>query len=333
MIEKKAENYRPISLTSVAGKAMEKIIRDKLVNHMERNNLFNKSQHGFVSGRSCTTQLLEFMEEATQALDRGEDVDVIYLDFAKAFDKVPHKRLLKKLSGYGIKGKVYNWIKEFLSNRKQRVVINGMQSEWRKATSGIPQGSVLGPILFLIFINDMPEVLNCCMKLFADDAKLYSPIKEENDRIRMQVGLKNAEEWAKIWKMFFHIKKCKYLHIGKNHPDTQYIMSEDQNPTEVTRVTSEKDLGVIFDEKLIFRDHISKKAVIANRNLGLIFRSFTYIDKVMFLNLYKSLVRPHLEYATSVWSPMFKKDSITLENVQRRATRLVNSLSGRTYED
>ena len=106
-----------------------------------------------------------------------------------------------------------------------------------------------------------------------------------------------------------------------------------KNPTEVTRVTSEKDLGVIFDEKLIFRDHISKKAAIANRNLGLIFRSFTYIDKVMFLNLYKSLVRPHLEYATSVWSPMFKKDSITLENVHRRATRLVNSLSGRTYED
>ena len=153
----------------------------------------------------------------------------------------------------------------------------------------------------------MPEVLNCCIKLFADDAKLYSPIKEENDRIRMQVGLKNAEEWAKLWKMFFHIKKCKYLHIGKNLPDTQYIMSVDQNPTEVTQVTSEKDLGVIFDEKLIFRDHISKKAALANRNLGLIFRSFTYIDKAMFLNLYKSLVRPHLEYATSVWSPMYKK--------------------------
>ena len=106
---------------------------------------------------------------------------------------------------------------------------------------------------------------------------------------------KNAEEWAKIWKMFFHIKKCKYLHIGKNLPDTQYIMSVDQNPTEVTQVTTEKDLGVIFDEQLIYRDHISKKAALANRNLGLIFRSFTYIDKAMFLNLYKSLVRPHLE--------------------------------------
>ena len=191
-IEKKAENYRPISLTSVAGKAMEKMTRDKLGNHMERNNLTTKSQHGFVSGRSCTTQLLEFMEEATQALDRGEDVDVIYLDFAKAFDKVPHKRLLRKLSGYGIKGKVHNWIKEFLSNRKQRVIIDRTKSEWRKVTSGIPQGSVLGPILFLIFIFDMPEVLNCCIKLFADDSKLYSPIKEENDRIRMQVGSKKC---------------------------------------------------------------------------------------------------------------------------------------------
>ena len=212
---KKAENYRPISLTSVAGKAMEKMIRDKLVNHMERNNLFTKSQHGFVSGRSCTTQFLEFMEEATQALDRGEDVDVIYLDFAKAFDKVPHKRLLRKLSGYGIKGKVCNWIKEFLSNRKQRVVINWTKSEWRKVTSGIPQGSVLGPILFLIFINDMPEVLNCCIKLFADDAKLYSPIKEENDRIRMQVGLKMLKNGPKYGKCSSISKNAKIFTLRK----------------------------------------------------------------------------------------------------------------------
>ena len=133
--------------------------------------------------------------------------------------------------------------------------------------------------------------------------------------------------------MFFHIKKCKYLHIGKNHQDTQYIMSVHQNLTEVTWVTSKNDLRIIFDVNFIFKGHISKKVVQANRNLGLIFRSFTYIDMVMFLNLYKSLVRPHLEYATSGWSPMYKKDSITLENVNRRATRWVNSLSGRTYEN
>ena len=143
----------------------------------------------------------------------------------------------------------------------------------------------------------------------------------------------NIQEWARRWKMFFHIKKCKYLHIGKNHQDTQYIMSVHQNLTEVTWVTSKNDLRIIFDENFIFKGHISKKVVQANRNLGLIFRSFTYTDMVMFLNLYESLVRPHLEYATSGWSPMYKKDSITLENVNRRATRWVNSLSGRTYEN
>ena len=196
---------------------------------------------------------------------------------------------------------MHNWIKGFLSNRKQRVVINGIYSEWRNVTSGIPQGSVLGPILFLIFI------LNCCIKLFADDAKVYSPIKAENDRNRLQVGVNNAQEWAKIWRMFFHTKKCKHLHIGNNYPDTQYSMSLDQDETAIKRVTSEKDLGVTFDEKLIFRELISKKVALANRNLGLIFKSFTYISREMFQDLYKSLVRPHLEYCTPFWPPMLKK--------------------------
>ena len=164
--KKLPENYRPISLTSVVCKLMERIIRNKIIDHTESNILFAKQQHGFRAGRSCTTQLLEFMEEVSEAIDRGEKVDVIYLDFAKAFDKVPHKKLLSKLKGYGIKGKIYDWIKDFLSNRKQRVVINGKFSHWIRVTSGIPQGSVLGPILFLISINDLPDVLNCCMKLF-----------------------------------------------------------------------------------------------------------------------------------------------------------------------
>ena len=327
------ENYRPISLTSVVCKLMERIIRNKIVDHMESNNLFAKQQHGFRAGRSCTTQLLEFMEEVTEAIDRGEEVDVIYLDFAKAFDKVPHKRLLSKLKGYGIKGKIYDWIKDFLSNRKQRVVINGKFSHWIRVTSGIPQGSVLGPILFLIFINDLPDVLNCCMKLFADDAKLYMPIINCHDEEILQQNLDNSDKWAEIWDMDFNTKKCKHMRLGAKTPLQQYTMKSGVERVNLEQVTSEKDLGVTVDNKLLFREHISKKSAIANRNLGIIFKSFTYLDKEMFLCLYKSLVRPHFEYATTVWSPMYKKDAVVLENIQRRATRMVNCLKHLPYNE
>ena len=200
-------NYRPISLTSVPGKIMERIIRDALVDHMSNNNLFCDEQHGFIKGKSCVTQLLEFMEDVTEALDQGCEVDIIYLDFCKSFDKVPHKRLLEKLKGYGIRDNILMWIQDFLSNRKQRVSINGRNSEWRNVTSGIPQGSVLGPILFLIYINDLPSVVRCLIKLFADDAKLYQIIRRNQDRVELQGDISNSKDWSIIWKMFFNIKK------------------------------------------------------------------------------------------------------------------------------
>ena len=200
------ENYRPISLTSVVCKLMERIIRNEIVSHMESNNLFAEEHYGFIAGRSCTTQLLEFMEEITEALDRGDDVDVIYLDFAKAFDKIPHQRLLAKLHGYGIQGKTHEWISDFLSSRQQRVVVNGVYSDWVPVTSGIPQGSVLGPVLFLVYINDLPDELKCLKKLFADDGKVYSPIRNIQDEVNMQGNVDNSEDWADKWEMFFSTK-------------------------------------------------------------------------------------------------------------------------------
>ena len=273
------------------------------------------------------------MEELTEIFDSNEDVDMIYLDFSKAFDKVLHKRLLKKLWGYGIRGKVHSWIKEVLSERSQKVVINGKSSDSAKVTSGIPQGSVLGPILFLVFINDLPEVILAFIKLFADDAKVLGRVNSIMQATTVQISLDNAVDWANIWEMKYHFKKCKHLHIGNHDINFDYTMQTDTGPIVVEKVTSEKDLGVTFDQKLKFTDHINNKVNKANRNVGLIFRTFTFMNKEMFLNLYKSIVRPHLEYASTVWSPMFKKDKILIENVQRRATRLVKSIKHLPYED
>ena len=156
---------------------MERLIRDKLLDHMISNKFFSSFQHGFIPGKSCVTQLLETLDEITDAIEQGYDVDIIYLDFCKAFDKIPHQRLMKKIWAYGIRGKVYKWIEEFLKNRIQRVVVNGSFSSYKKVTSGIPQGSVLGPILFVIFINDLPEVIQTAVRLYADDSKLLGRVK------------------------------------------------------------------------------------------------------------------------------------------------------------
>ena len=189
-------NYRPVSLTSVVGKMMESIVRDQLVHHMMSNGLFCDAQHGFVPGRSCMTQLLVTMELWSEILDSGCPVDVIYLDFSNAFDTVPHRRLLKKLEAYGIKGDLLTWIENFLSGRRQRVTVNGKLSTWAEILSGIPQGSVLGTVLFVIYINDLPDELVCTAKIFADDTKLFQGISYRDDQTRVQEDLNNLLTWS-----------------------------------------------------------------------------------------------------------------------------------------
>ena len=150
-------NYRPVSLTSIPCRVMEKLVKNEIMEHLINNNLLSKFQHGFIKARPCTTQLLAVLDDWTDVIEHGENVDAIYLDYAKAFDTVPHKRLLTKLSGYGIGGKLLKWIAAFLEGRRQRVMVNGSKSSWTRVTSGIPQGSVLGSLLFVCYVNDMPE--------------------------------------------------------------------------------------------------------------------------------------------------------------------------------
>uniref|UniRef100_A0A8C3FHN3 Reverse transcriptase domain-containing protein n=1 Tax=Chrysemys picta bellii TaxID=8478 RepID=A0A8C3FHN3_CHRPI len=214
-------NYRPVSLTSVPGKLVQTIVKNKIVRHTEEHNLLGKSQHGFCKGKLC---LLEFCEGVNKHVDKGDPVDVVYLDFQKAFDKVPHQRLLRKLNSHGRRGKTLSWIENWLKDREQRVGINGKFSEWRGVTSGVPRGSVLGPILFNLFINDLEKGVNSEVANFADDTKLLKIVKTKADCEELQKDLTKLSDWATKWPMKFNVDKCKVMHLGKNNPSYTYNM-------------------------------------------------------------------------------------------------------------
>jgi hypothetical protein len=326
-------NYRPVSLTSIVCKMLETIVRDQMCKHMKDNNLFSDLQYGFMEGKSCALQLLEVMQRWLEVLDSGEAIDIVYLDFRKAFDTVPHERLLKKLECYGFTGPLLAWVRSFLTDRSQRVIINGEKSEWSSVTSGIPQGSVLGPILFVLFINDLPDMLKCCVRLFADDTKVFKNIKDLSDTEALQEDLDKASDWSDAWLLRFNASKCKVMHIGRINPGVSYNMREGGKQIPVEKVTQEKDLGVIFDPELKFRHHINSVVNKANKISGLIKRTFDYLDQETIVRLYKTLVRPHLEYANAVWNPYHKKDIDKLEGVQRRTTKLVKELKDLPYAD
>jgi len=327
---KSASNYRPVSLTCILCKQLETFVRDHTVDHMKKNSLFSPKQFGFISGRSTSLQLLYVLDQWTQIIDRGGSLDCVYLDFMKAFDKVPHRRLLYKLHRYGISTSIIQWIESFLSNRKQRVRVMNSFSEWEPVTSGIPQGSVLGPILFVIYINDLPDELNSECYMFADDTKVFRDIKTPTDNNILQEDMHKLENWSDNWLLRFHPDKCKVLTFGKRStPPAEYILCN----TKLQSTANEKDIGVVVDNQLSFEEHINEKINKANSIMGLIRRSFTYLDEPTFLMLYKALVRPHLEYANSVWSPYKKKHITAIENVQRRATQLLPGMKDLSYEE
>ena len=324
-------NYRPVALTSVLCKVMERLLRIGMLNYLEHNGLLSQHQHGFTRKRSCLTNLLETFEAWTDALDTGYGVDVVYLDFRKAFDTVPIQRLLYKLRYYGIEGRLYNWIEDFLTARKTRVNVRGSWSRWREVLSGVPQGSVLGPILFLIFVNDLPDWMKCSIKLFADDTKIWNKISKKEDQEELQEDLDSMMKWSDRWLLRLHLDKCKVMHIGHQVKTKYYLQGSDAR-TELTETTEERDLGVQVTNKLKVTAHCAKAAAKANAVTGIIRRHFKRLNRKDFVLLYKTYVRPHLEYCVQAWSPSLKKDIKLLEAVQQRATKLVEGFKGLTYE-
>ena len=314
-------NYRPISLTCVACKVLEHIVCSKVMDHLESYNLLSDAQHGFRRHRSCESQLILCINDIAKSLDSGDQTDAILLDFQKAFDKVSHLKLLHKLNQYGIRGQLNQWVSSFLSNRSQSVVLEGARSKEVAVASGVPQGSVLGPLLFSIFINDLPSVVSSHVRLFADDCIIYRKIKKNEDALAFQVDLNQLQSWAKQWSMSFHPEKCELLRVtNKRQPTkTSYVMSEHT----LKEVNDKKYLGITINDKLKWNKQVQTVCTKANNTLSLLRRNMGSCPRAVKQSCYTSLVRPILEYSSTVWDPYTKQNIDKIEMLQRRAARFV----------
>lgn len=316
-----AANYRPVSLTSVCCKLFEHIIYSNIMDHLDSNNIIVEYQHGFRNKHSCETQLIGATEDIAKNIDNGHQTDLLILDFSKAFDTVPHARLMGKLQYYGVSDGVTNWISNWLTDRKQNVVVDGESSEEVTVESGVPQGTVLGPLLFLLYVNDIGEGITSNIRLFADDCILYRCINDSNDVEALQSDLHRLVDWSATWQMHFNINKCSVMHITKKRTihRSQYTINGDSLGT----VHHHPYLGVEFSDDLRWNTHISHLSAKSNRILGFIKRNLYKCSEKTKQSAYFALVRPNLEYASAAWDPYTKKNINELEKIQRRAARFV----------
>ncbi len=314
-------NYRPVSLTSVVCKLMEHIVFKAVMDHSDQNSILTMRQHGFRPKFSCETQLISTVEDIAHSVDKGSQVDALVLDFSKAFDKVPHQRLLSKLNFYGIRNTTASWIEAWLCHRTQKVVVDGEESPLSQVTSGVPQGTVLGPLMFLLFINDIVDNVSSEIRLFADDCVLYQEVKSPEDQRRLQQDLDRLIEWTRIWQMEFNPAKCQTLHISRRR--NKLLHEYQMLGHTLQQVSQATYLGVEISDNLSWDAHINKVTGKANRSLGFIKRNLYACSKGVKESAYKTLVRPHLEYASSVWDPHLKKHINQIEKVQRSGARFV----------
>ena len=325
-----AANYRPVSLTSNLIKMFERVVRAKLVDYIVAQDIINHDQHGFQAGRSCLTQLLHHVQDIMDDLDGDENADILYLDFSKAFDKVDHAILLKKLHMYGIQGNAHRWLESFLRGRTQHVVVDGIESLVIMVLSGVPQGTVLGPLLFILYINDLFLVVkHCKVKVFADDSKLHKNISSPSDCKCLQEDLCAVVRWAVANNMELNESKFQLLQHGKN-PELKkpYILPSGASISSDDVV---KDLGVYVDSDLSWRQHITRKSSEAASKAGWVLRTFSTRDKDTMMMLFKTYVRSITEYCCALWSPHLQCDIIMIESIQRSFTAKIAGYKHLSY--
>ena len=317
-------NYRPVSLTCITSKLMEHIICSHIRGLLDKPSILSRFQHGFRSGHSCVTQLLLTVYDIATMHDKNKQVDIGILDFSKAFDVVPHQRLLNKLSHYGVDGVIRTWISSFLRGRSQKVVVDGIMSEPADVQSGVTQVTVLGPLLFLLYVNDLPEEVSqgTVIRLFADDCLIYRSINTINDQLILQHDIDRMMIWADQWGMKFNATKCNVMRtLGGIHSERFYTM-KNQILKEVSHA---KYLGVSLSNDLTWAHHIDQVLLKANQKLGFIRRNLRGAPIRSKSIAYFTMVRSSMEYAAPIWDPYLQKDINALERVQRKAARWATS--------
>ena len=343
--------YRPIALTSHLVKLFERTMRSRIVEFLEANRILSASQHGFRKGRSCLTQLLKHFDNILINLQKGDDSDVIYLDYAKAFDKVDHEILLKKLYSYGIKGKFYDWIKDFLTDRFQTVCVDGHRSFLARVISGVPQGSVLGPILFIIFINDLDDaVLDSILGKFADDTRVQRNISQASDCDILQKDLDNIITWSKHNNMELHEDKFELLSYNtykteKNSQRSNLLKAfaelpfnlppkyQTPNNSIIKAKSLVRDLGVQLSSDYSWTPHINIMVDAARRTTSWVLSVFSDRSPETMMTLYKSLIRSRLEYCCPLWNPHLIRDIQQIESVQRTFTSKIQGCRHLDYHE
>jgi len=331
--ENDPSNYRPIALTSPVCRVLERILDKNIRSTCSRQGLISPNQYGFLPRRSCPFQLLTTLKDWYEYLDAKKNVDVVYFDYEKAFDRVRHKCLLQKLSTFGIHQQILKWIANFLVGREHSVKINDSYSSVFVPCSGCPQGSVLAPLLFLLFINDIGDAIpdGCHHKLFADDLKIYRSVDSVSDALELQAGIDSVEGWSDENWLDLSGPKTVVLRQGKSPVDFEYVVGG--NPITPSREV--RDLGILVDSKLTFEPHINKIVRGATIALHHLIRALPDVDLQLFMTAFKTYVRPKLEYGTEVFNPHLKRLVKRMEKPQRTFTKKVLKLKKiefRSYE-
>ena len=318
------ENYRSVSLLPLFGKVLERVVYFSMFNHVKP--VLSIYQHGFMPKRSCVTNLATMLHDAWDSVSTGLQTDVIYTDYSAAFQSVNHALLLHKLRlSYKISGRALAWLESYFTDRVQRVVVNGTCSSWTPVPSGTPEGSLISPLLFACYINDLPDAVSCNCLMFADDVKLYHRIERQEDCAFLQRQIDALCNWSKLWRMSLNPRKCRVLSLSLRRDRVTGVYALDGESLE--RVSEMRDLGIVLDEKLTFADHIDSTVHKANRALGLLIRSFQSgkhgrsfyrCDSQAIIASYCANVRSIIEYGSVVWGGAAATHLLRLERIQHK---------------